>query len=195
MKNNSIPTIFVVLGATGDLMTKKIVPALFSLHEKKELPPQFKLLGVSRREWTDDDFREHVRSILAKSELVESFLKLSAYHKLTFHERGDYDALKVTLTRIDDQWGVCTNKLFYLSVPPQFYDVILENLHASKLTEACSAEEGWTRVVVEKPFGNDEKSAKALDARLTKLFKEVQIYRVDHYLGKDPYPIIRVAWR
>lgn len=192
MNNNStIPTIFVVLGATGDLMTKKIVPALFSLHEKKKLPPKFKLLGVSRREWTDDDFRGHVRAILevkaphANAALVESFLQLAVYHKLTFHEIGDYDALKTTLKRIDDQWGVCTNKLFYLSVPPQFYDVILENLHASKLTEPCSAEEGWTRVVVEKPFGNDEKSAKALDARLAKLFKEVQIYRVDHYLGKE----------
>ena len=190
-KNCTIPTIFVVLGATGDLMTKKIVPALFGLHEKKKLPPKFRLLGVSRREWTDGDFRDHVRSILevkvpgAKTAAVESFLKLAAYHKLTFHELGDYAALRTTLKNIDDQWGVCTNKLFYLSVPPQFYDVILENLHASKLTEPCSPEEGWTRVVVEKPFGNDEKSAKALDARLAKLFKEVQIYRVDHYLGKE----------
>jgi len=190
-KNSTIPTIFVVLGATGDLMTKKIVPALFSLHEKKKLPPKFKLLGVSRREWTDGDFRDHVRTILdvkapnAKTASVESFLKLAAYHKLTFHEHGDYDALKKTLENIDGQWGVCTNKLFYLSVPPQFYDTILENLHASKLTEPCGPEEGWTRVVIEKPFGNDEKSAKALDARLAKLFREVQIYRVDHYLGKE----------
>jgi glucose-6-phosphate 1-dehydrogenase len=190
-KNSTIPTIFVVLGATGDLMTKKIVPALFSLHEKKKLPPKFKLLGVSRREWTDGDFRDHVRAILdvkapnAKTASVESFLKLTAYHKLTFSEQSDYHALRLSLKDIDDQWGVCTNKLFYLSVPPQFYDMILENLHASKLTEPCSEQEGWTRVVVEKPFGDDEKSAKALDARLAKLFKEVQIYRVDHYLGKE----------
>jgi glucose-6-phosphate 1-dehydrogenase len=189
--NGTMPTVFVVLGATGDLMTKKIVPALFSLHEKKKLPPKFKLLGVSRREWTDGDFRDHVRAIVgvkapnAKTASVESFLKLAVYHKLTFDACGDYDALRLSLKDIDDQWGVCTNKLFYLSVPPQFYDMILENLHASKLTEPCSAEEGWTRVVVEKPFGDDEKSAKALDARLAKLFEEVQIYRVDHYLGKE----------
>ncbi len=190
-RNSTIPTIFVVLGATGDLMTKKIVPALFSLHEKKKLPPKFRLLGVSRREWADGDFRDHVRSILdvkaprAKTAAVESFLKLAAYHKLTFHERHDYEALKVALRNIDDRWGVCTNKLFYLSVPPQFYDVILENLHASGLTEPCGPEEGWTRVIIEKPFGNDEKTGKALDARLTKLFKEEQIFRVDHYLGKE----------
>ena len=140
MNNNStIPTIFVVLGATGDLMTKKIVPALFSLHEKKKLPPKFKLLGVSRREWTDGDFRDHVRSILdvkapeRESRVGGIVLEACGYHKLTFHERGDYDALETTLKNIDDQWGVCTNKLFYLSVPPQFYDVILEHLHASKL--------------------------------------------------------------
>ncbi len=192
MNNNpAIPTVFVVLGATGDLMTKKIVPALFSLHEKKMLPEKFRLLGVSRRLWTDGDFRDHVRTILevkapgAKTASVESFLKLVAYHKLAFHERADYDALRLALEDIDRSWGVCSNKLFYLSVPPQFYDVILENLHAGRLTESCSAEEGWTRVVVEKPFGSDEKSAKALDARLAKLFKEVQIYRVDHYLGKE----------
>ena len=154
-KNSTIPTVFVVLGATGDLMTKKIVPALFSLHERKRLPPKFKLLGVSRREWTDGNFRDHVRSILdvkvpgAKTAAVESFLKLAAYHKLTFHEPRDYEALQTTLKNIDDQWGVCTNKLFYLSVPPQFYDVILENLHTSKLTEPCGPEEGWTRVIIE----------------------------------------------
>ena len=88
----------------------------------------------------------------------------------------DYEALKTTLKNIDDRWGVCTNKLFYLSVPPQFYDVILENLHASGLTEPCGPEEGWTRVIIEKPFGNDEKTGKALDARLGKLFKEEQIF-------------------
>ncbi len=195
MNNNNptTPTIFVVLGATGDLMTKKIVPALFSLHEKKKLPAKFKLLGVSRRPWADGDFRDHVRSILevkapgARAASVESFLKLVAYHQLAFHERGDYNALNLSLKDIDVQWGVCSNKLFYLSVPPQFYDVILEHLHASKLTESCGADDlsGWTRVVVEKPFGSDEKSAKALDVRLDGLFKETQIYRVDHYLGKE----------
>jgi glucose-6-phosphate 1-dehydrogenase len=191
INETSVPTIFVVLGATGDLMAKKIVPALFSLHEKNKLPEKFRLLGVSRRPWSDTEFRDHVRSILdvkapgARTASVESFLKLTTYHKLVFHERADYDALRLVLKGIDDRWGVCSNKLFYLSVPPQFYDVILEHLHAGKLTASCGPEEGWTRVVVEKPFGNDEQSAKALDVRLAKLFQEVQIYRVDHYLGKE----------
>jgi glucose-6-phosphate 1-dehydrogenase len=190
-KNSGIPTIFVVLGATGDLMTKKIVPALFNLHEKKELPSRFELVGVSRRDWTDADFKEHVKTILgvkapnASRASIDSFLKLTTYHKISFETPENYVALGEKLKKIDDKWSICTNKLFYLSVPPQFYDVIFENLHKSHLTDPCSAEEGWTRIVVEKPFGSDEKSAKALDARLAKLFKEIQIYRIDHYLAKE----------
>ncbi len=196
----NIPTILVVLGATGDLMAKKIVPALFSLHEKKELPDKFKLVGVSRRDWTDEDLKDHVRAILkvkaphASRASVDSFLKLAIYHKVTFDKLEDHVTLNEKLKEIDGAWGICTNKLFYLSVPPQFYETIFENLHASHLTDGCSPEEGWTRVVVEKPFGKDEKTAKALDAKLAKLFKEIQIYRVDHYLAKETFQNI-VAFR
>lgn len=191
--NFKIPTIFVVLGVTGDLTAKKIVPALFNLHEKKELPQQFELVGVSRRDWNDENLRDHIRAILrakaphASEASVASFLKLTTYGKIRFDEQPDYVELAAKLKAIDDRWGVCTNKLFYLSVPPQFYDTIFLNLHASHLTDPCSPEEGWTRIVVEKPFGSDEKSAKALDARLAKLFKEEQIYRIDHYLAKETF--------
>jgi glucose-6-phosphate 1-dehydrogenase len=193
IKNSQIPTIFVVLGVTGDLTAKKIVPALFSLHEKNELPAKFELVGVSRRDWTDNDLKEHVRAILhvkaphATESAIDSFLNLVSYGKVEFDALDDYLALNEKLKAIDDRWGVCTNKLFYLSVPPQFYDQIFEYLHASHLTDPCSPEEGWTRVVVEKPFGSDEKTAKALDARLAKLFKEEQIYRIDHYLAKEAF--------
>jgi glucose-6-phosphate 1-dehydrogenase len=192
-KNSHIPTIFVVLGVTGDLTAKKIVPALFNLHEKKALPPKFEFVGVSRRDWNDEQLREHVRAILhvkaphASERAIDSFLKLITYAKVRFDAREDYVALRDRLQKIDDRWGMCTNKLFYLSVPPQFYDTIFENLHGSHLTDPCSPEEGWTRVVIEKPFGDNEASAKALDARLAKLFKEEQIYRIDHYLAKETF--------
>ncbi len=192
-RKQTIPTILVVLGATGDLMTKKIVPALFNLHEKKRLPPHFELVGVSRRDWRDEDLKKHVRAILdvkaphASSSSIASFLELATYHKLTFDSLEDYRALYDRLKRIDDEWGMCANKLFYLSVPPQFYDQILTNIHESHLADGCGPNEGWTRVIVEKPFGSDEKSAKALDARLAKLFKEEQIYRIDHYLAKETF--------
>jgi glucose-6-phosphate 1-dehydrogenase len=192
-KNYRIPTIFVVLGVTGDLTAKKIAPALFSLYEKKLLPPKFEFVGVSRREWDDHDLREHIRAILhvkaahASEKSINGFLKLVTYGKVQFDKLTDYEVLADKLKAIDDRWGVCTNKLFYLSVPPQFYDEIFEKLHKSHLTDPCSPEEGWTRVVVEKPFGSDEKTAKALDAHLAKLFREEQIYRIDHYLAKETF--------
>ncbi len=190
-KKANVPTIFVVLGATGDLMARKIVPALFNLHERKKLPHRFKLVGISRRGWTDEDLKKHIATILAvkapgaSAANVASFLELAQYHKIEFNDRSDYVGLGDALKKIDKAWGMCANKLFYLSVHPQFYDVIFENIHASHLADGCGPDEGWTRIVVEKPFGNDEKSAKALDARLARLFKEEQIYRIDHYLAKE----------
>ncbi len=190
-KKSRIPTIFVVLGVTGDLTAKKIAPALFNLYERGALPSRFEFVGVSRRDWSNDDLKEHIRAILhvkaphATEKSIDGFLKLVTYGKVHFDKLSDYEALADKLKAIDDRWGVCTNKLFYLSVPPQFYDEIFENLHKSHLTDPCSPEEGWTRVVVEKPFGSDEKTAKALDARLAKLFREEQIYRIDHYLAKE----------
>ena len=190
----NIPTILVVLGATGDLMTKKIAPAVFHLHEKKELPTKFRLVGVSRRDWQNSDFEEHLKTILkakvpqAAEKDLNSFLKMAEYHKLGFEEEKDYELLGQTLSRIDEEWGQCSNKLFYLSVPPEWYDVIFRHLHQSGLTKPCGGpEEGWTRVIVEKPFGKDERTAKALDAELAKLFKEEQIYRIDHYLAKETF--------
>jgi len=193
LRNINIPTIFVVLGATGDLMTKKIVPALFNLHLKKSLPRDFRLVGVSRRDWSDDDLKQHVETIIgvkvadSPRESVESFLKLVTYHKLEFGQHDDYRALKDELQKIDDERGMCSNKLFYLSVPPQFYGDILDHMQKSGLSEECATNEGWTRVVIEKPFGNDEKTAKALDAKLAHIFKENQIYRIDHYLAKETF--------
>jgi glucose-6-phosphate 1-dehydrogenase len=189
----NIPTTFVILGATGDLMTKKIAPALFSLHEENKLPREFRIVGISRRDWHDEDLRKHIEAILAvkaphaSRELVDSFLSKVVYHKITFETLGDYIALGEALQRIDEEHGACSNKLFYLSVPPQFYKTIFENIHKAKLTELCDATDGWTRIVVEKPFGNDEKSARDLDAQLAKLFKEDQIYRIDHYLAKETF--------
>jgi glucose-6-phosphate 1-dehydrogenase len=190
-KNSRIPTVFVVLGVTGDLTAKKIAPALFNLYEKKMLPAKFQFVGVSRRDWGDAELREHIRAILhvkaphASEASIEKFLKLVTYGKIRFDTPGDYEVLNDKLRAIDDKMGMCSNKLFYLSVPPEFYDGIFDNLHKSGLAESCGPDEGWTRVVVEKPFGNDEQSAKELDEHLARLFNEEQIYRIDHYLAKE----------
>lgn len=187
----NIPTVLVVFGVTGDLMATKIAPALFHLFEKQRLPELFKVVGFSRRDTTPQDFLDYILTILHQHQDIKTegkfadFLKLFSYQQGFFENKDDYHNLARTLSKIDSQWGVCPNKLFYLAVPPQFYETIFEQLAASGLTKACSPEEGWTRVLVEKPFGKDLKTAQKLDELLGKLFREEQIYRIDHYLAKE----------
>lgn len=192
MPANNIPTVLVIFGATGDLMTKKITPALFNLYRKGKLPKLFRVIGVARRDLSREEFHDHVTQILKTSDEwsgnkkeAEKFLEFFYYHQGKFEERSDYDSLAVDLGRIDGEWKVCSNKLFYLAVPPQFYEMIFKHLAGSGLTIPCGPDEGWTRVLVEKPFGRDEDTAEKLDLLLAKLFKEEQIYRIDHYLAKE----------
>lgn len=186
----NIPTVFIIFGATGDLMAKKIAPALFQLYENKKLPAMFKIIGFSRRNLTQDEFKSHVRHILKSNkknseEHIESFLNFFMYHQGEFDMLDSYSTLAEYLGRVDGEWKACSNKLFYLAVPPKNYKTIFEHLKSSGLTLPCSPEEGWTRVIVEKPFGKNAETAQELDTLLGKLFKEEQIYRIDHYLGKD----------
>ncbi|MBI4088341.1 glucose-6-phosphate dehydrogenase [Candidatus Kaiserbacteria bacterium] len=187
-----IPTIFVAFGATGDLMRRKVLPALYYSYKHGELPAMFTVIGFSRREWSDDEFRTYVRGVLEehadtsmRDDELEPFLKLFKFQKGTFENPKSYEELKKTFDACDAAWKVCSNKLFYLSAAPEYYDVILNELHSSGLTDPCDPEEGWTRVIVEKPFGMDSTTAKKLDELLGKLFKERQIYRIDHYLAKE----------
>lgn len=188
----NIPTVFIIFGATGDLMGKKIAPALFHLYVKNKLPKLFRIIGFSRRDITEDEFKESVWIILknhkdgkAKAEDIENFLQLVDYHKGNFDTKDAYESLAKSLGIIDGRWNACSNKLFYLAVPPQNYKTIFQHLSDSGLTIPCGGDEGWTRVIVEKPFGNDLKTAQDLDELLGKLFKEEQIYRIDHYLAKE----------
>lgn len=112
-------------------------------------------------------------------------MRLFTYHHGQLEHAPDYAALASVLGRMDGAWKTCANKLFYLAVPPEKYERILKNLASSGLTIPCSPEEGWTRVLIEKPFGKDLKTSETLDTLLATLFKEEQIYRIDHYLGKD----------
>lgn len=191
MPANNIPTVLVIFGATGDLMVKKIVPSLFHLYEKQKLPKLFKIFGVARRDLSDDEFRNHIGKILRThpdiktKKNIDKFFDYFSYHAGKFEDINDYNSLAKILGRVDNEWKTCSNKLFYLAVPPVFTELIFKNLAASGLTIPCSPEEGWTRVIVEKPFGSDLKTAEQLDLLLGKLFKEEQVYRIDHYLAKE----------
>ncbi len=188
-KSNN-PTILVIFGITGDLSRRKLLPALFHLHRKKLLPKFFQVVGFSRRELTNDKLREEIGNIIGippenERETLESFKKLFVYLQGSFEEKEGYNHLAESLGRKDNEWRVCSNKLFYLAVPPNYYKDIFKYLDTSGLTEPCSPEEGWTRVIVEKPFGSDLKTAEELEMILSRRFKEEQIYRIDHYLGKE----------
>ncbi|MHB0865486.1 MAG: glucose-6-phosphate dehydrogenase [Minisyncoccota bacterium] len=190
-RSQNIPTILVAFGVTGDLMRLKVIPALFELYLKRELPTMFRVIGFSRKEWNDGQFRDYVRTIVtghtpgAPEDELAAFLDLFQFERGDFGKRENYDTLKRTMESLDAAWGVCSNKLFYLAVAPEFYEGISQDLSASELINACDPTEGWTRVVVEKPFGESGDAATRLDLLLGKLFKEEQIYRIDHYLAKD----------
>ncbi|MCP6726493.1 MAG: glucose-6-phosphate dehydrogenase [Patescibacteria group bacterium] len=187
--DNLLPTIMIILGATGDLAEKKLLPSLFHLYEKGKLPSMFQIVGFSRRDWGNEEFQSYVTKILKKhtkeTAKIKKFVQFIVYQQGYFEKRGGYNKLAVTLGFKDEEWKVCSNKLFYLAVPPKLYKGIFEHLSSSGLTEPCSPEEGWTRVIVEKPFGKDLKTAQELDRMLGDLFEEEQIYRIDHYLGKE----------
>lgn len=189
-ESQHFPTIMVISGATGDLMNKKIIPALFDLYEHKKLPTLFSVVGVSRREWTHEAFREFVGGIIKKYKQVEEvdlagFTKLFSFISGDVQKKEDYVRLGTFLGHIDGEWKVCANKLFYLAIAPELFKTSFTFLQESELTKPCSPEEGWTRIIVEKPFGHDLQTAESLDLLLGSMFKEIQIYRIDHYLAKE----------
>lgn len=186
----AIPTIFVLFGATGDLVKKKVAPALFELYCEGKLPKTFRVLGMARTAHTDVAFREYIRALIVPEkhgcftpERLETFLSLFHYSSGDFEKAEDYTILKRHLVGIEKNIGAHANKLFFFSVLPQHYKTIFKNAAHVGLTK--SARNTWARLLVEKPLGHNEKSARALTKILARLFTEDQIYRIEHYLAKD----------
>ena len=185
------PTIITIFGATGDLATRKLIPALFDLFQNGYLPFSFKIVGMSRRGFSHEEYRDIAKNSIIertasqKEDILEEFLSHISYTQGTFDDKESYERLKGVLDHEERLFGQCTNKLFYLAVPPAYYKGIFEQLAASDLSKPCSDETGWTRILVEKPFGNDVSTAQELDQVLGSLFKEEQIFRIDHYLAKE----------
>ncbi|MDD2807143.1 MAG: glucose-6-phosphate dehydrogenase [Patescibacteria group bacterium] len=192
INNKNAPTILIVLGATGDLMARKIVPSLFHLFDHNNLPQRFKVVGFARRSLTDTDFQEHVHQNLIEHSLPKDnqpptaeFLKIFSYFQGNFEDVSAYQNLAKALDKIDAEWGVCANKLFYLAVPPEQFEIIFTNLKLSGLNVPCSPQTGWTRMLIEKPFGRDLKTAERMLDQVSKFFKDEQVYLIDHYLAKE----------
>ncbi len=186
------PFTMVIFGATGDLAARKLLPALWALCRNKYLPSEFAIVGVGRKEKADQAFRAEVRKSLgefAKDAAGES-AGLTDFLAHIFYQRSDVttaDGMQALATRVqalEKEKQLPGNRLFYLAVDPEFFGPIVEGLDASRLARA-DVEQPWTRVIIEKPFGHDLKSAIALDRQVLRFFRPEQVYRIDHYLGKE----------
>ncbi len=184
----------VVFGASGDLTERKIVPALYYLSRERLLPAGFSIIGCARTKFTHDEFREKMRQAVTdflrlpneESEtFVEGFGRGIFYIADNFGDPAAYEQLKTLLDRLDRERGTAGNRLFYLATPPSFFPVIIRHLGAVGLARPEQSEKGWTRIIIEKPFGRDLASARELNRTVTSVFSEDQVYRIDHYLGKE----------
>jgi glucose-6-phosphate 1-dehydrogenase len=185
---NTSPLVMVIFGATGDLMNRKLMPAFYHLVESGEISRDIYIVGVGRREITTDQFRELMaRSVEpANLPLWEHLTKRMHYQQGHFEEAGLYENLTKLLADFDSELKACVPRFFYLATPPEHYETILTHLHKSKLSEGCGQGTSlYTRVLIEKPFGKDLMTARRLDELLGTIFEERQIYRIDHYLGKE----------
>jgi glucose-6-phosphate 1-dehydrogenase len=180
------PFIMVIFGATGDLAQNKLIPALFSLYLNGQLPDEFFIVGFSRRQLTHPEFHKHLEREESHDKWSEFVSRHIFYQTGSFEHEEGYLELNKKLLEIDTQLGACTTRFFYLATPPDHYEAILDKLVSTGLSEGCGHEGNtWSRVIVEKPFGKDLDTARSLDKKLSEIFEEKQIFRVDHYLGKE----------
>ncbi|MGZ6300469.1 MAG: glucose-6-phosphate dehydrogenase [Candidatus Limnocylindria bacterium] len=191
------PCTMVIVGATGDLTERKLAPALYNLMLGGALPPEFTVVGFARRDLSAAQFRTHLRKGIdaysrnrpVKASIWESFSGGIEYQRGEFHDPDAWAALAKRLERIDRDRGTSGNRLFYLAVPPALHAEIVRQIGAAGLSGTGDGTDpryrGWSRVIVEKPFGYDLVSARKLNRELREVFHEDQIYRIDHYLGKE----------
>jgi glucose-6-phosphate 1-dehydrogenase len=186
------PAIFVLFGATGDLSHRKVLPALFQLWRTHLLPHEFTVVAVGRRPYTDEAFRTELKEALDKysrvqpvdQETWDDLAERIVYHRGDFADPVTYSELAQRLETMDEERGTRGNRLFYLATQPSAFPEIVQQLGRVGLDHERH-EAGWRRVVIEKPFGHDLDSAIRLNREVGKVFRERQVYRIDHYLGKE----------
>lgn len=181
----------IIFGASGDLTARKLIPALYDLFLGGFLPENFAILGTSRSNLSDKEFREKVvtKSPYLKDQMsngdkdrLKQFSGMLYYQDIGGDYNDDYGGLRDRIEKLNTDLGTNGNYIFYLSTPPDIYETIAKNLSEQTLSDDTN---GWRRMIVEKPFGYDLKSARELNRGLQKYFKESQIFRIDHYLGKE----------
>ncbi len=190
MRRTTPPVLMVVFGASGDLARRKLLPALYSLAAQQLLPEGFRLLGYARTVYSDEQFREQAAECLRSHADAspsdphwDAFLAALHYLPGGYDDDAAFDALAARIHELEADGSTAGNRLFYLATPPDVFEPITAQLARSGL--AAGAEGKWTRLIVEKPFGHDRESARRLNNHLQCIFSEEQIYRIDHYLGKE----------
>jgi glucose-6-phosphate 1-dehydrogenase len=186
------PAAFVLFGATGDLAHRKVIPALYQLWRTNLLPHEFVTVAVARRPYTDDSFRAEIRKTLEQFSRVlpldetawTEFAKRLCYQQLDFDDAGAYRRLADRLDQVDREQGTAGNRLYYLATQPSQVPEIIRDIGRVGLDHEVHGA-GWRRIVIEKPFGRDYESAVRLNREVNKVFREPQVYRIDHYLGKE----------
>ena len=182
------PQIIVIFGASGDLTQRKLVPALYKMRRDRRIPPETTIVGVARREWSHDYFREQLREGIEQfsdgigpDDLWQDFAKGLFYCSGDIDNPESYQKLKDFLSELDGKRGTMGNRVFYLSVSPKFFGEAIQQLGKAEMLQDPTK----TRLVIEKPFGRDLGSARILNQVVQKVCKEEQVYRIDHYLGKE----------
>ncbi|WBB60058.1 glucose-6-phosphate dehydrogenase [Streptomyces sp. WMMC500] len=184
------PSGLVIFGVTGDLSRKKLMPAVYDLANRGLLPPGFSLVGFARRDWEDEDFaqvvhdsvKEHARTPF-REEVWQQLSEGFRFVQGDFDDDDAFERLRATVEDLDKARGTGGNFAFYLSVPPKFFPLVVQQLKAHRLTDPPG--DSWRRAVIEKPFGHDLKSAKELNRIVYEVFEPDQVFRIDHYLGKE----------
>ncbi|MGH8971272.1 MAG: glucose-6-phosphate dehydrogenase, partial [Actinomycetes bacterium] len=185
------PCALVVFGVTGDLARKKLLPAVYDLANRGLLPPGFALLGFARRDWGDGDFEALARE--AAEQGARTGFREDVWRRLadsirfvpgSFDDDEAFDRLAATLVELEDTQGIQGNAAFYLSIPPGMFPLVLKQMQRTRMADNTEAG-GWRRVVVEKPFGHDLTSSRELNALVDDVFTARDVFRIDHYLGKE----------
>jgi len=184
------PCGLVIFGVTGDLARKKVMPAIYDLANRGLLPPNFALVGFARRDWEDQDFAQIVHDSVkehSRTEFREDvWEQLSEGIRFVAGDLGDdeaFDQLAAVIADLDNLRGTGGNHAFYFSIPPKFFPIVVKQLKRSGLSDSSTG--AWRRVVIEKPFGHDLKSAQELNAIVDEVFDPGSVFRIDHYLGKE----------
>ena len=189
------PCVVVIFGASGDLTKRKLLPALYHLEQAGNLPKDFAVVGVARRPLEStfaQDMKEGIESgggVDEAEDKLDPFVARISYHAMNFDDGEGYEALKRHLAEVDDKFGTMGNRLFYLATAPEYFSDIVrllgEYCMAQPDKSSAAGDKAWVRIIIEKPFGHDLDSARELNHQVNAVFHESQVFRIDHYLGKE----------